>query len=34
MAATASENALLLIDFINEIVHPDGKVAGKRNNFV
>lgn len=29
MAATASENALLLIDFINEIVHPDGKVAGK-----
>ncbi len=29
MAATASDNALLLIDFINEIVHPDGKVAGK-----
>lgn len=29
MAASSSENALLLIDFINEIVHPDGKIAGK-----
>ena len=29
MAAFTTENALLLIDFINEIVHPDGKLAGK-----
>ena len=29
MAAFTTENALLLIDFINEIVHPDGRLAGK-----
>jgi len=29
MASFTSENALLLIDFINEIVHPDGKISGK-----
>ena len=25
----STENALVLIDYINEIVHPDGKLAGK-----
>lgn len=29
MASFATDNALLLIDFINEIVHPDGKISGK-----
>ena len=29
MASFASENGLLLIDFINEIVHPEGKISGK-----
>ena len=29
MASFASENALLLIDFINDIVDPKGKVSGK-----
>ena len=29
MAAFATEKALLLIDFINEIVDPKGKSAGK-----
>lgn len=29
MASFVSENALLLIDFINEIVHTNGKISGK-----
>lgn len=29
MASFVTENALLLIDFINDIVAPEGKVAGK-----
>jgi biuret amidohydrolase len=29
LASTSSRSAIVLIDFINEIVHPDGKLAGK-----
>lgn len=29
MAAFNTQNALILVDFINEIVHPQGKLAGK-----
>lgn len=29
MASFNTQNALILVDFINEIVHPQGKLAGK-----
>lgn len=29
LASKSSRSAIVLIDFINEIVHPDGKLAGK-----
>jgi nicotinamidase-related amidase len=29
LASTSSRSAIILIDFINEIVHPDGKLARK-----